>query len=179
MRLLHAFTRYRQPVYGFEEKKLYRLNDTRMGNLVYAKIGDRAFNIFLHSPWATQEGWHDFSYPVGGAIDRVMREFADTRVGFDVRGTPFEKLPDEGTYYAFGYEGLTLQDFCDGYIYQRYLSDYQGVTPDPQFITEEDLAKALAGMPSPESRKKVTKPAQLLEGIAQDADMQRRFAHLH
>jgi hypothetical protein len=177
----HAFTRYRQPVYDFQQQKLYRLNDNRMGNIVYGKIGDRAFNIFLHSPWWSQAdtGWEDSSYPVGGVIDRVMHEFSNARVGFDVRGTPFGRLPDERAYYALGYEDFTLEDYCDGYIYQRPISRYEGVTPDPEFITEENLAQALAMIPNPEFRKQVTEPAQLLEAIARDADMSRRFPHLH
>jgi len=177
----HAFTRYRQPLYDFQQQKLHGLKDNRMGNLVYAKIGDRAFNIYLHSSWWSKKDtdYQASGYPVGGVIDRVMREFADTRVGFDVRGTPFGELPDEIAYYALGYEDFTLADYCDGYIYQRHFPDYEGVTPDPQFITQENLARALAAIPNLEARKRVTEAAQLLEVIARDADMSRRFPHLH
>jgi hypothetical protein len=176
----HAFTRYHQPVYDFQARKLHRLIDKRMGNLVYAEIGERAFNIFLHSPWWSQEGMgqQQSGYPAGGAIDRVIREFADTRVGFDVRGTPFGKLPDESTYYALGHEGFTLAGFCDGYIYQRRFPEYEGVTPDPQFITEENFAEAVARVPNVEARKRFTEPSELLDSIARDADMARRFASL-
>jgi uncharacterized iron-regulated protein len=174
----HAFTRYRQPAYNFQEKKLYRLNDERMGNRVFAKIGERAFNIFLHSPWTTKEGFDSHSYPVGGAIDRVMLEFPDKRVGFDVRGTPFGRLPDEDTYYALGYDEFELGDYCDGYIFQRHFSDYEGVTPDPEFITEENFAQAIAWLPNLEARKRLTRPSELLDAVARDADIQRRFSDL-
>lgn len=52
----HAFTRYHQPRYDFEKGKLLGMNDQRMGNLVYQKIGNRAMTIFLHSPWVSSKG---------------------------------------------------------------------------------------------------------------------------
>ena len=174
----HAFTRYRQPLYSFEEKKLARLNDSRMGNLVRARMPDRVFNIFLHSPWATKEGFESHSYPAGGAIDRVMLGFKDTRVGFDVRGTPFGQLQDEGTYYALGYEGFKLEDFCDGYIYQRHFADYEGCSVDPAFITEGNFQEAVAWLPNAEARKKLKRPSELVEAMVGDADMKRRFRDL-
>ncbi|MBU6454944.1 MAG: hypothetical protein KGS72_24455 [Cyanobacteria bacterium REEB67] len=97
----HAFTRYKQPIYDFQKKKLYKLNSKRMGNLIYAKIGNRAFNVLLHCPWGpktTDETNENAIYPVNGVIDAVMRSFSNKRVGFDVKGTPFGQLRDDLDY---------------------------------------------------------------------------------
>jgi hypothetical protein len=179
----HAFTRYQQPIYDFQKKKLYKLNANRMGNLVYAKIGDRAFNIFLHSPWGPKTAeWtnENADYPVGGVIDRFMLGFKDTRVGFDVKGTPFGQLRDDGTYYSIAHNDFKLEDFCDGYIYQRHLSDYEGCTVDPKFINEanfQDLLKDLT--PNPDLQKRVKRPSDMTENMRRSADIRKRFRDLN
>lgn len=171
----HAFTRYRQPNYDFDKKVLRRLVDDRMGNIVNAKIGARAFNIFLHSPWATRESFEKDALPVRGVVDEVMEGFEDKRVGFDTAGTPFGKLEDPGTYYAIGHEGFKLEDFCDGYIYQKAFKDYEGVTTDPLFITEKNLKEATENLPNPDARAFLKTPADFIRGMRHDADIPARF----
>lgn len=91
----HAFARYHQPIYDYEKKQVWRLNSTRMGNLVYNRIGDRAFNIYLHAPWASAASPNDTLRPMHGVIDAIMQKFGNKPVGFDVRGTPFGAIPDD------------------------------------------------------------------------------------
>ena len=173
----HAFVRYRQPVYDFEKKKLNSFRNTRMGNLVYARIGARAFNIRLHAPWITKESPDKMACPAGGVIDAVMAGFADKRVGFDAAGTPFGKLKDPNTYYAVGYESFKLEDICDGYIYQKPFKNYEGVTADPLFVTAKDFQEALDGVISIEARKEFTKPEDMIENFRREADIQRRLRY--
>ncbi len=173
----HAFTRYNQPKYDFEKKKLNGLKVNRMGNIVYGKIGIRTFNINLHCPWSTQESFSSMTLPVGGTIDAVMESLPDKRVGFDVTGTPFGKLKDPGTYYAIGHDGFCLEDFCDGYIYQRPFKDYKGVTTDTLFVTSKNLQAALDGFPNPQAKPYFKTPEDFIEDMRRDADIPRRFKY--
>lgn len=171
----HAFTRYRQPMYDFEKKKLLGLRDTRMGNIVQKRIPDKVFNIFLHFPWPMKENFDAMKYPVNGGIDAVMREFHDQRVGFDVVGSPFGKLRDNDAYYAIGYDNFTLSTFCDGYIFQMPVNQYQGCTVDTVFVTEGNLQEAIAWIPNVKARKHYKKPQDLIESMRDDVNMPRRL----
>lgn len=173
----HAFTRYRQPIYDFEAKKFLRF-ETRAGNLVYEKIPDKVFNIFLHAPFHSTAGYGNFIYPVGGVIDRVMERFKNTRVGFDVKGTPFGELRDERTLYSHGYTDFKLADFCDGYIFQKTLKEYEPVTIDTAFITKDNLQEAIDNIPNPAARKYYTKPEDFIESMRRDIDFKRKFRNL-
>ncbi|HAF16328.1 MAG TPA: hypothetical protein DHU55_04350 [Blastocatellia bacterium] len=174
----HAFTHYHQPIYDFQNQKFVRFNETRMGNLVYAKIPNRVFNIYLHAPWASRVRFEDNIHPAGGVIDAVMSEFGNQRVGFDVKGSPFGDLPDTESYYSIGYPNFTLAVYCDGYIFQKRLEDYEGVTVDPAFITEANFREAIANLPNFDRRKFIKKPEDLIEGMRDDVDFKRRFRNL-
>jgi hypothetical protein len=171
----HAFTRYYQPRYNFKKRKLIKLNRNRMGNVVYHKIPNRVFNIMLHQPWRTNESFEEYSYPVDGVIDTVMKEFENKRVGFDVRGTPFGKLKDDDTYYALGYPDFTLSTICDGYIFLNHFKDYEGCTVDTKFITENNFEEALDYFDEPERRKDFKAPKDFINLMKQRADIKKIF----
>lgn len=174
----HAFTRFHQPIYDFENKKMIRFNTTRMGNLVYNKIGDRAFNIYLHAAWGSATNMDVDTRPMHGVIDAVMQVLNNRAVGFDVRGTPFGALTDNQSYYSLGYANFTLDTYCDGYIFQGKLEDSEGVTVDPLSITEANLQEAIAYLPNPAFRKRVKVPEDMLAAMRRSADMKRRFKNL-
>ena len=136
----HAFTRYHQPAWDFKHDSLIYFSTKRMGNIVYDSLGNRVFNIYLHAAWTSARGWNKKSVlPVNGTIDRVMQQFDDKRVGFDVVGTPFGRLISTDSYYALGYPDFTLDKYCDGYIYQCAFRDYQPITMEKGFITPENI----------------------------------------
>ncbi len=136
----HAFTKYHQPKYNFENDSLYRLEDSRMGNVLYDSLKDRTFNIYLHAPWISDKGFEQPGVlPVNGSIDSVMKFFNYKPVGFDVYNTPFGNLSANNTYYAFGYKDFKLRNFCDGYIFQGEFKNYQSVTMEKDFITSENI----------------------------------------
>jgi hypothetical protein len=136
----HAFTKYHQPLYDFEKDTLYGLNHTRMGNVIYDSVKEKTFNIYLHAGWISSQGFDSNCVrPVNGAIDEIMKQFTNKRVGFDVVGTPFGKLPATDTYYSFGYPSFTLEEFCDGYIFQCAFKDYEPITMEPEFITSTNI----------------------------------------
>jgi len=174
----HAFTRYHQPIYHSENKRVLRFNTSRMGNLVYNKIGDRAFNIFLHSPWGSNTNLDVDTRPMHGVIDAVMQKLNNKAVGFDVKGTPFAGIADNQSYYSLGYANFTLYTYCDGYIFQGRLEDSEGVTVDPIFITQANLQEAIAYLPNPSFRKRVRTPEDIIAGMRRSSDMKRRFSNL-
>ncbi len=171
----HAFTHYYQPRYNFEKKKLIKLNKKRMGNVVYHKIPNKVFNIMLHQPWRTKESFEEYSYPVDGIIDTVMKEFEDKRVGFDVKGTPFGKFEGDDTYYAIGYPDFTLSTICDGYIFMNHFKDYEGCTVDTKFITEKNFEEALDYFDEPERRKDFKTPEDFIKLMKERANIKKRF----
>ena len=174
----HAFVRYRQPAYDFSKKQLVRLINSRMGNLVYEKIAGKAFNICLHYPWPAKESFDSNIYPTEGAVDKVMIEFKDKRVGFDVVNSPFGALKDSVSYYSLGHDSFCLGDFCDGYIYQMPPKQYVGCTVDTLFITEANLREAVHRIPNVKARAYFTNPGQFVEDMRRDADWQRRLQDL-
>lgn len=136
----HAFTKYHQPVYDIEKNELIKLEKTRMGNILYDTLKDRIFNIFLHSPWISDQGYDKNTVtPVNGVIDSVMRQFKDKNIGFDVYNSPFGDLPTSDAFYAFGYPNFTLKTFCDGYIFQKHFEDYESMTMEEDFINPENM----------------------------------------
>lgn len=174
----HAITHYYQPDYDFENKKLRGLKKNRMGNLVYHKVPDKVFNICLHYPWQTRGNKEKHNYPVDGIIDKIMSEFEDKRVGFDVINSPFGKLRDYDTYYSAGYDDFTLSTFCDGYIFQKHLKDYKSCTVDPLFVTKENFKEAINYLPTPGIKKKLKTPQQYLDYMKRSANIKRRFGDL-
>lgn len=176
----HAFSEYEQPIFNEEKKDFIRFEDRRLGNYIYREIGKRVITIFLHSPWCSSEGYSEPTvYAADGIIDALMAgmEPGCGRVGFDVKGTPFGKLPGETSIYKHGYEDFALEMFCDGYIYQMPLSKYQGVTPIDGFINEKNIEEARLQSSNPGLRDAPVE--RFNRGIAVDADMTRRFARFH
>jgi len=177
----HAFTQYRQPIYNEATRSFVRFGDVRMGNHVYQAIGKRVITICLHGVWVSSEGYEKpMTYAADGYIDAAMGELEPQfrRAGFDTRGTPFGDLPGEKSIYKYGYDeskliwGLLgngiaggfipwwvrnnskfdLGMFCDGYIYQKPLREYEGVTPIRDFVNERNLPLARLQSPDPQFR---------------------------
>ena len=175
---MHAQTHYHHPVPDAEGRKMEFVNEKRMGNRIYKLMPDKVFFIFLHSPWASREDWAPTVCPVGGQIDALMNEFKDKRVGFDVKGTPFGKLSDNESIFSVGYFRFYLEDYCDGYIFQKPLSEYQGCTVDPLFITAANVKEAVRNFDNYDPRFENETPESLFKMMANDANMQNRFAEL-
>jgi hypothetical protein len=174
----HAFTRYHASEYDFEEKRPVEVFTESAGNIVWRKIGDKAFQICLHYPWQTTAGPRTYDYPVDGAVDTVMKGLPAKRLGFDVAGSPFGRLGDEGAVYAAGRKEFLFSDFCDGYIYEKPFGEYEGCSVDPLFITADNLVEAIANLPSAVVKKKIKTRGQFLEKMRWDADIRRLYPNL-
>lgn len=174
----HASTRFAWPVYDYGRKRVVGFEARTMGQLVYRKIRGRAFNICLHYPWETIDGPKSYDYPVGGAVDALMRGFEPKRMGFDVAGSPFGRLRDRRSVYAQTKAKFVFEDFCDGYVFFKPFAEYEAVDVDPLFITDENLADAIAHLPNWAIRRKIATKAQLLAKLKWDADFRRLYPDL-
>lgn len=174
----HASTRFAWPVYDFTRKRVVGFEAQTMGQLVYRKIRGRAFNICLHHPWETIDGPKSYDYPVGGAVDALMRGSGPKRVGFDVAGSPFGRLRDRRSVSAQSKPKFVFADFCDGYVFSGPFAEYEGCDVDPLFITDENLADAVAHLPNWAIRRKIATRAQLLAKLKWDADFKRLYPDL-
>ncbi|TKJ42413.1 hypothetical protein CEE37_01650 [candidate division LCP-89 bacterium B3_LCP] len=171
----HAFSEYKQPIVS-GDGKFIRFEVTRMGNHVFSEVGKRAITIYLHALWPSADGYGAKSvYTADGVIDAVMAQSSEEHypVGFDVRGTPFGKLPGQNSLYHHGYDDFTLEMFCDGYIFQVPFAQYQGVTPIDGFIDDGNIETARLQAPNPKYRDK--DPEHFMKSMARTADMERRF----
>lgn len=136
----HAFTKYREPLHDFKKDTTYGFESGRMGNIVYDSIGEKSFNIYLHSAWISNKGFNKpVVKPVNGIIENIMSHFEDKMVGFDVINTPFGKLHSKDHFYAYGYPDFTLEQFCDGIIYQKPYNEFEPITMEEGFITHENI----------------------------------------
>lgn len=174
----HAYTKYKQPYfYSDNDQQLVGLFNERMGNIIYDKIGERSMTIFLHSPWPSRDNFSEYVYPVDGIIDSLMLNIDEKYkpVGFDVKGTPFENLPGNSSFWQHGYGEFNLSVYCDGYIYMKSLSEYEGVEVAPGFINQENRIEAIHQSINPKNKDFNKKVEDLIESIKDDANIKNRF----
>jgi hypothetical protein len=155
-----------------------------MGNRVYREIGDRAFAIYLHAPWPAAAGYQAPGvYPADGVIDAVFATLppGERRVGFDVVDSPFGDLPAASSYWGHANPDFRLRDYCDGWIFQRPLSAYEGVHVIDGWFTADNRLAAIGQIANPDPRVKDTTKtvADLEASLASDTDFARRFARFH
>lgn len=169
----HAFTAYRQPIVVDGEFSHFD-RGLRCGNHVYNALGRRVVTVYLHSPWHGDGGYNGrMRYPAGGVIDALMAAIGPRPVGFDLAGGPFGELRVTDTVYRHGYDDFKLDDFCDGWIYTKPLSQYEGVTPIVDWIHSGNLSHAQAQSPNPEFRDAGCE--EFNAAIAHDATMAQRW----
>jgi len=169
----HAFTEYRQPIVIDGDFSHFD-HSLRCGNHVFTELGKRTVTIFLHSPWTGSEGYGSRSqYPADGIIDAFMHSDSSYPVGFDLTEGPFGEISIGDAVYRHGYKNPKLRDFCDGWIYTKPLSEYEGVTPIANWVNESNLEHARAQSPNPSFRQASIE--EFNNGIANDARIDRRF----
>ncbi len=180
--IFHAFTCFHQPYPGGPGQAV-RFNSSRMGNRVHDVIGNRCCTIYLHAPWVGAGGYDDpYVYPADGAIDALFAGMppAERRVGFDTAGSPFGKLSGAASYWGRSIPGFHVEEFCDGWIYQMPLSQYEGVHVVGGWFDEQNRLAAIAQIANPDPRvKNRNRTVQdLTAALAEDTDFGRRFAQL-
>ena len=172
----HAFTEYRQPVVSDGEFSHFD-HSLRCGNHVFAVLDKRAVTVFLHAPWRGQQGYgSSLRHPAGGIIDAFMLAAGPRPLGFDLAGGPFGELRVEDAIYRHGYEEFKLADFCDGWIYTKPISEYEGVTPVPGWVNESNLEHARAQSSNPRFRQASIE--RFNRSVARAAEIRRRWGYL-
>lgn len=160
----HSFTHFYRPEY----KRVY---ENSVGNIIYRRIPNKVFNILLHMPWRNKYNTGTkFIYPVNGIIDKVMKNFKDKRVGFDVKGTPFGLLNDNKSVFSNIYGSIKLEDVCDGYIYQKPIKEYEGVTVDPKCFPEDKYNELINIVWNYNSRKYYKTSKDIYNGWADEVN---------
>ncbi len=173
----HSFTKFHQPVYDSKNKKLLGKNPQRLGNLLHDKVGEQSFTLLLHSPWESLASTK-FTYPVGGAIDRVMESLGNTPVGFDTHETPFGDLPGGESGYCLGYPDFTLATICDGYIFLKPIREFEGCTLYADIFNGENFEEAMTNHPSLLGRRLMRWQWMYKFAMKYDANMKHYFRHL-
>jgi hypothetical protein len=184
MGINHAYTRFGQPIWNAEEERLVRTVTSRAGQRVREEIGDRCCTIYLHAPWPPPSGYDGrWILPAGGEIDAVLapRPPGERRLGFDVTaGTPFGRLPLDGSFWGHVGPDATVSDWCDGWIWLGTPGEAEGVHVIEGWFTEENRADAVAQSVNPDWKRRIAdaSPEDLTAALAHDADIPRRFRHL-
>ncbi|MEE8573066.1 MAG: hypothetical protein V3T20_07365, partial [Gemmatimonadota bacterium] len=109
-------------------------------------------------------------------IDALMLAVGPRPVGFSLGEIPLGELRIQDAVYRHGYDDFALKDFCDGWIYTKTISEYEGVTAIPGWIHERNLEHARAQSPNPSFRQASAEEFNL--GLARDAEIPRRWGHM-
>jgi len=167
----HVFTRYHSKAYEKNAADMKLSETRRAGNIVYDRIGARAFAITLHEPWPDPSQKSGLSYPAGGAIDALIDALPQDKksAGWDTAGTPLGALSIQNSGYADGTTAATLADLFDGYIIQGPIALYTTVTPIKDFIQPQDVDRANKYFPGAKPAKAMT-GEELNQSIADDLD---------
>ena len=179
----HAFTSFQSAQYE-KNAQILQLSETRRaGNIVYARIGSRAFSIALHAPWPDPSSQTGLTWAADGAIDSMIAALppAEQSAGFDARGTPLGALPVTTSSFARDApQGtvLTLGDLFDGYIIQGPIAAYKPVTPIADFVKPAMAAQALKEFPAAKPPSLTAEQAN--QAIADDANaIQKLLTRFH
>ena len=141
--LHHAFTRYRQPV--VRNGKLVALVDPRLGCLLAQTYGRKIFQIRLHQWSYAADDARGMGRPrqvLGGLLERVMAANGNSPVGFDVQGSPFERLRDGKSYYYAFQPAVVFADLGQGYIFHKPVRQLRRCRWADGFINESNYDKA-------------------------------------
>ncbi|MFH1841703.1 MAG: ChaN family lipoprotein [bacterium] len=173
----HAFTRFRQP--KVRDGRFDGFGRTRLGNHVYEAIGQRACTVYLHAPYQDETGYGGPNvHPADGSLDAFMldRSGGPFAVGFDVSDSPLGARVIEHAVYRYGYTQFRLRDFCDGWIYTKPISSYQGMTYLTDWIHDGNLEYARQQVLNPRMRDYGLE--RFNSALARDADLIHKYGHL-
>jgi hypothetical protein len=175
---IHAFTRYKFPVYDFLGEDFVRLENGYFGNLLYAKYPKRVYTILLHKPFMNlPDTKPELVSPANGAIETIMQKMNNEAVGFDLVNTPLGKLRDD-SYYSLGYKNFTLADFYDGYVFLKPIKKLSGCDIDTNFLTEKNWEQAKENVADPDWRSRPKSLEEYWKQILEYADIPKKYAEV-
>jgi hypothetical protein len=162
-----SFTKYISTKYANKMQEKGFNETRRMGNIIYERIGDKAWSVFLHGPIPDSAAKFGLSYPANGTMSSVIKKLPEGKkaAGFDLRDKEWGSITMYNPRLTEGYDDLILQDVWDGYISLGYhIDQYTGATAIENFITENNIEEAVRNFPGP-TPENVT-PKDLNEYIA-------------
>lgn len=172
---IHAFTRYKFPVYDFLGTDFVRLENGYFGNLLYAKYPRKVYTILLHKPFMNRPDTKpELISPANGAIESIMQKLNNEPVGFDLVNTPLGKLRED-SYYSLGYKDFTLADFYDGYVFLKPIKQLSGCEIDTAFLTEKNWEQAKENVADPDWRPRPNSLEEYWKQILEYADVPKKY----
>jgi len=145
----HSLTDFVQEQYSTSMAERGFPDQTRAGNILARRLGDRVMTTIFHMPLQDTRSRTGYGFPVGGLMDAMLDELPEgRRPGFSVAESPYGEAPITSDVFTEGIEeDVTLEMLTDGYLLISKIADYETVTPIPNFITEENIARARAEFP--------------------------------
>lgn len=169
---LHAFTRFAAGQTQSDGDGFCQRTANALGNRLHAAYGTRIANVMLHQSLPALPGRRaPFEQPGDGSVERIMRLNGNRPAGFDLRGAPMGSIRDY-SYYGICDRDFTLADLFDGYIFLAPFRDLRAATPDPDFVDETSLARAIGQFPDPDWSPR---PANLEQVRAHLLDMAKQI----
>lgn len=175
---IHAFTKYKFPVYDFLGQDFVRLEDGYFGNQLYAKYPHLVYSVLLHKPFANRpETKPALVSPANGKIEIIMEKLQNKPIGFDLVDTPVGKLRDD-SYYSIGHNNFTLENFYDGYVFLKPIKELSGCDIDPDFLTINNWNEAQENLADPDWRPRPTSVEDYWKQILDYGDVSKKYAEV-
>jgi hypothetical protein len=175
---IHAFTKYKFPVYDFLGTDFVRLENGYFGNLLFAKYPQKVYSILLHKPFMNlPDTKPELVSPGNRAIETIMQKLNNEPVGFDLINTPLGKLRDD-SYYSLGYKNFTLADFYDGYVFLKPIKKLSGCEIDTAFLTEKNWEQAKENVTDPDWRPRPKNLEEYWKQILEYADVPKKYSEV-
>jgi len=146
---IHAYTRYKNPVFDYTADDFVRFENCYLGNLLFQRYPGRVFCISCHQSYCSPEDLNTPVSPADGAIEELMAQIGNIPLGFDVVETPMGNLPDHSAY-SMGYDHFTLGQLTDGYIFIKPLNELRKCRIDYDFLKHRTLQEVQDNFPDPE-----------------------------
>jgi pimeloyl-ACP methyl ester carboxylesterase len=169
---LHAFTRYEAAQTQSDGDGFCQRTGNALGNRLYRAYGARVSNVMFHQSLPSPPGQtRAFEQPGGGEVERIMHLDGDRPVGFDLRDKPMGAIRDY-SYYGLCDRDFTLADLFDGYIFLAPFDALVAATPDPAFLDESNIDRAIEQYPDPDWS---SRPADLAGARARLDEMAKQI----
>lgn len=139
---VHAYTKYKVPVFDYLEENFVRFQDKFLGNLLYHHYGEKVKTVFFHDYVESKHGYKPIT---NGKLEHDIKEAGLSQVGFDLN-TPLGNYKED-SYLAMGYNDFRLKNLADGYIFHTPLSGLKGATLDYDFLKGKTLEDVLKNYP--------------------------------
>ncbi|MDT8715957.1 ChaN family lipoprotein [Clostridium sp. 19966] len=172
--IVHAFTRYKSPVYDHNAEHFYHLQGGWLGNRLYEKYGNRIFSILLH------QGLQNINTLVLSntsgvkTIEAIMNNLKNKSAGFDLVNSIMGDIRDD-SYYSIGYNDFSLKDLFDGYIFIKPLKSLQGCSIDHKYIQGKKYDEIIDKYPDKDWSPIPVNEKEYWEKVSEYVNMSKRY----